>query len=64
MRVIWMQYGFSIIMEIIYDHLLRRFCNSLLHWQDLFAGYEVDCLLKNTHLYFSLKLHLMTIGSF
>ena len=39
-------------------------CNSLLHWLDIFVGYKIDFFdLKNQH-YFSLKLHLVTFGSF
>ena len=55
-------------MEIMYDGLLFPkwwFCNSLLHWQDIIAGYETDCFAGKKKLhYFSLKLHLMAFGSF
>ena len=47
------------IMEIIYDNLLFRkwwLCNNLLDMRKIFA--------EKNHQNFSLKLHIVTLGSF
>ena len=37
-----------------------------LHWDDIFSGYQIACVLKRMIFLFSLKLHLkyFTFGSF
>ena len=68
MHLIRMEHGFSILMEIIYDHLLFPevwfVCNSILHWQDIFAGYEIDCLRKKKSPLFQIEITFNDIWIF